>query len=559
MQFALSNMWKQGHEGTYAVRRGGQPVRDFPPLPNATDRSNYFEKAFPTLFPYGVGGIEAARAVKVDFRQHVRWALRYHDRRFRQHETFPFVAFGILQRREALNSSKVQMKRQDFERDAQLFQRLTAQDLAEAVEEENNRRPHVNPVIRSLFSHIHTSAARCQGSNSNRFRHRNHIYAITHECNPPSLWLTINTSDIHHPLAQVFAGEEIDMDHFLRTAGPDAHQRARNIAKDPLAASAFFHRMIRLILGTLFRTQVTNFQFHSSVGILGQLSGYFGMVESQGRGSLHCHLLLWLKDAPTKDDVHRLLETEAFRNHVRHYIEETIHAYAPGLESADSLRLIPCESDVAYDRPPHPDSATFWQDCAVREVAVARSQQVHTCGFRTCMVRRKNGDPVCKRHAPFPCSPEAFVNPDGTWGPKRLYEMLNGWSPHVLNITGSNMDMKLLTNGRETNNITRYVAQYTTKGQPQSTNMSALMVKEFPHHLSSVTQDPRYTGDLMRQQQMLLFRLINALNVSQEMSAPMVVGLLMGWDDFFSSHTFTTVYWASFVSYLLKAFPELRK
>jgi hypothetical protein len=46
----------------------------------AEENHNFFEKAFLCLFPYGEGGIEAARLVKVDFGEHVRWALRYHDR-----------------------------------------------------------------------------------------------------------------------------------------------------------------------------------------------------------------------------------------------------------------------------------------------------------------------------------------------------------------------------------------------------------------------------------------------------------------------------------------------
>ena len=32
---------------------------------------------------------------------------------------------------------------------------------------------------------------------------------------PPSLWITINPSDTRDPIAQVFAGEKIDMDDFV--------------------------------------------------------------------------------------------------------------------------------------------------------------------------------------------------------------------------------------------------------------------------------------------------------------------------------------------------------
>ena len=56
------------------------------------------KRAFPCLFPFRHGGIEADRPEEVSFGEHAKWALRYHDHRFRKHETFPFVAFDIQQR-----------------------------------------------------------------------------------------------------------------------------------------------------------------------------------------------------------------------------------------------------------------------------------------------------------------------------------------------------------------------------------------------------------------------------------------------------------------------------
>lgn len=110
MAWGLNNLWEEGKEGGYAVRHGNQPVSDFGrPRRKVGDTgdevdtkySNFFEKAYPCLYPYGEGGIEGHQEVPVDFVDHIRWSLRYHDRRFRKHETFPFVSFGILQRRQA--------------------------------------------------------------------------------------------------------------------------------------------------------------------------------------------------------------------------------------------------------------------------------------------------------------------------------------------------------------------------------------------------------------------------------------------------------------------------
>lgn len=55
--------------------------------------------------------------------------------------------------------------------------------------------------------------------------------------NPPSIWTTINLSDTHDPVAQVFAGEEIDLDAFNAAFSPSSTNREINIASDPYAAS----------------------------------------------------------------------------------------------------------------------------------------------------------------------------------------------------------------------------------------------------------------------------------------------------------------------------------
>jgi hypothetical protein len=116
----LMNLWDTGKEGPYLIRHGRLPVRDFG-RPKKSEKEklieipNLFERAYPCLYLYGVGGIEAPQPVEVDFTKHVRWAMQYCDRRFRRHSTFPCIVFSILQRRQALRSAQIQMRRQTFD------------------------------------------------------------------------------------------------------------------------------------------------------------------------------------------------------------------------------------------------------------------------------------------------------------------------------------------------------------------------------------------------------------------------------------------------------------
>ena len=247
--------------------------------------------------------------------------------------------------------------------------------------------------------------------------------------NPPTLWITINPCDLHDPIAQVFAGEHIDLDRFDSMLGPSKERRAANVAADPYAAAKFFHFIIQKVLETLFGISVGAYRVHSTEGVFGYVSAYFGVVESQARGTLHLHVMLWLKNAPSTDDMELLLKDGAFRERVRAFIRANMRAYLPGLESAESIKKVPNDVEVAYSRPPNPSSDGYEESVVELERRVVRSKNLHTCEMRRCLVPNRKGGLVCKRRAPFSIAEDDFFNEDGTWGPKRLYEFMNTWCP----------------------------------------------------------------------------------------------------------------------------------
>jgi hypothetical protein len=566
MMWGLANLWKEGKEGGYAVRHGKQPVCDFgrPRQGDAEqlveanpedERPNFFEKAFPCLFPYGEGGIEGTQEITVQFPEHVRWLLQYHDRRFRRHETFPFVAFGIQQRRQVLTSARLQMQRKTFERDAHLLATITIETLQKAQDDEEHGRPISDPAIRLLRQHTHATGGRVTGSDQARYQLRSQIWATSIMLNPPSLWITINPCDLHDPIAQVFAGEHIDLDDFDTCIGPSKEKRAENISLDPYAAAKFFHFLIKTILETLVGVKTGNHRVYSLHGVFGHVSAYFGVVESQGRGSLHLHMLLWMKNAPLQEEMEELLKDVDFRQRVKTFIKSNLRAYLPGLESAESIKGIPNEVEVAYSRPPKPGSPDYDRKLIDLEQRVARSKNHHTCDIHRCLIHNKKGGLSCKRRAPFEKASDDFIHESGHWGPKRLYEFMNGWVPALTVNIRSNNDGKLLTNSRETINTSFYITGYQTKKQGRNFNMSAILAKGFAYH----NQRSSYLESIHDQNRLLLFRLVHTINREQELAAPMVMSYLMGWGDTYRSHQYTTIYWSSFVSALFRSYPSLRR
>lgn len=92
--FMNSIMHQPGSEGgvdvseRYAYKRGSRFVNEYGRRANDgtwfegdPDDPNHLLGSFPTLFPYGKGGFETERPVKVSYERHIRWALTYHDKR----------------------------------------------------------------------------------------------------------------------------------------------------------------------------------------------------------------------------------------------------------------------------------------------------------------------------------------------------------------------------------------------------------------------------------------------------------------------------------------------
>lgn len=336
----LVNLWKEGEEGGYLVRRGRQPVNDFP----NEEGQNIWEKGFPMLFPYGRGGMERKHVVSISLADQTKWALAYHDRHFQKHPSFSFFVFGVQQRREALLSARIRMRKADFEREARIYSMITASDLKKAAAEEERGEPVTDEHVKRLKRTVTSAASRIMGSDQSRWKLRSKIRATTMHFNPPNLWITINPDDLNDPVVQVLAGEEINLDAFSRTAGPSRDARVRNIAQNGMAGARFFQYIIMATLEILFGIKVSNSRIYRRKGIFGYSNAYFGTVESQDRGTLHLHLLLWLKNSPMATRMKEKLLCEGFRQRMIEFIKANIRAHHNRLPNEQSLQDVAADS-----------------------------------------------------------------------------------------------------------------------------------------------------------------------------------------------------------------------
>ncbi|KIK77098.1 hypothetical protein PAXRUDRAFT_36834 [Paxillus rubicundulus Ve08.2h10] len=219
MKFALANM--QDREGGYVVIHGLQPLSEFATGHGnqPAPKENPLAAAYTVLFPYGIGAIEVMRQHTVGFEEH-------------------------------------------FEHDALAISSLTVADLKEAVKEEAAHMPISNPHIKLLCKHVFTS----HGHFLSQASYCGQIWGTCLHLHGPSLWVTINPCNIHDPIVQILA----------------VLTKLSNIAQDPYTAEKYFFFIINTILHTLFGINAMKDHVHTHMGLLGNLSAFFGVVEAQG-------------------------------------------------------------------------------------------------------------------------------------------------------------------------------------------------------------------------------------------------------------------------------------
>ncbi|KAJ4475092.1 hypothetical protein C8R41DRAFT_774608 [Lentinula lateritia] len=200
-----------------------------------------------------------------------------------------------------------------------------------------------------------------------------------------------------------------------------------------------------------------------------------------------------------------------------------------------------------------PSDATYDQTKVFREQLHCRALQFHQCEIGRCLVVKK-GRTVCKNRAPWPVSDVDWIDKNGKWGMKRIVPYVNGFNPTITEAIICNNDIKLVTNGDETQDMTYYFTTYATKKRDKSTNETAILAKRYAYHQKQEAKNNNYDEVGCR----LITRCATSLNRSQELSAPEVISYLMGWGDRYISHYFVPIYLDGIASVLRQAHPILQ-
>ena len=326
------------------VKSGSKPV-------NAWDNPNFWPLAFPTLFPYGTGGCNDSRPKLGIWIRHL---LNLRDDRFRLHYSFMFVVYNILNVRSVCKNTRFCLKR-DFSANSPLvIDSASLMKTFAEIKKSKSSNPFIkDPSTRKIMNQLKAVGKNVVGSDFHRRSLRHEIRSLMVKLGLPSFFITINPADLNHPLVLHFAGKKVNLDAPFSGPWLKKEERAVLVAKDPVAAAKFFHTLVEVwlrdILGTTGKSKRNN------VGVLGRVSGYFGTVETQGRGSLHLHMMVWVHGSKNIDEmVTKLQDDASFSIRLKDYLSSVISEQFPHGDVPGNLPPEESDKHVCSCRPPDP-------------------------------------------------------------------------------------------------------------------------------------------------------------------------------------------------------------
>ena len=152
-----------------------------------------------------------------------------------------------------------------------------------------------------------------KGSLATKKHMRNEISSLISHLGSPSWFVTLSPADNKHPICLYFA----DMNEQFKPEIRTSDDTYRLIANNPVAAARFFNFMCCAFIKNVLGVCST----HS--GLFGKTSGYYGTVEQQGRLTLHLHILIWLKNSLSPQEIcDKIMDrTSDFQQQIVQYLE----------------------------------------------------------------------------------------------------------------------------------------------------------------------------------------------------------------------------------------------
>lgn len=521
---------------------------------------------FPHLDPWGIGGFfhEQRRPSQyISFEAQVKNMLNQKDSPFEGDPNFAYVCWNLIQRASVNKSMCFRISRraqQSLARDLQeigpslvdVISKWDGNPAAIAITEEEKKAV-------SVMNRIKLVAIDLKGSSGAKMCYRNEIRSLNRVLSTPALFLTVNPADVMNPLMGTLGG--VSPDEWVAMRKFD---RSVYVARRPGIGARFFDIMIRAFIRIVIRPG-------ESDGYFGCCKGYYGMVEAQGKGTLHLHFLLWLEGNPNPQVLRdRMIADPIFKERMFAWLEAIISCELPGMTDplvevggVETVRPVPLRGTIDPRMKSGPilaemSDATFEGEFKsfVTELAVACNWHVHqpTC-WKHLKIGEARGDSSCRMRINGMTRAITELDDDTlSILLRRLHPRINNYNELMLFLLKCNMDIKFIGSGQAAKALVFYVTDYITKSELTThAGLDALLyaIKASDKTLVQDAGNGVYKAIEIRERG-LLIKSVNAMMARQEMSHQQVMSYLVGGGDRYTGHTFQVLRWREFDEFVRK-------
>lgn len=507
---------------------------------------------FPHLDPWGIGGFferHRSKEQHISFDRQVRNLLLQEHMRFQNDAGFAYICWNIMQKRDVNIHASF---RAGLSQQAHLAEELAAvaPDLPAYISKWTNDKyakasGRQEKRLMRLLNRLKLVAHDIKGSAGYKQCRRNEIRALIKTHGTPALFVTLNPSDLTNPLVGVMSGLSPEE---WKTMTPRA--RAKLVAKHPGPAAQFFDTMIRSFLDIIVRPG-------EDKGLFGRCSTYYGMVEAQGRGTLHCHMLLWIEGNPNPQELRdRMAASPEFQKSMFQWIESIIKCQLPStlteiLEHGSELPRPPKCADPRLESRPRPillgdDENDHEFESAFREFVERLAIECNWHEHKdTCFIHLKPGeardDSTCRMRIDGSTRSMTTIDPETeSILLKRLHPRINNFNDVVIFLMECNMDIKYIGSGEAAKALVFYITDYITKSSLAThIGLGALAY--------AIRQnDMKFDGVLAPRDvrnRSLFNKTVNAMMARHEMSHQQILSYMIGGGDHYKFNQFRILKW----------------
>lgn len=519
---------------------------------------------FPHLDPWGIGGfLHGARQKTqfVSFDRQVRNLLNQVESPFEADPNFAYICWNLIQRASVSQSVCFRISRKSQKTLTQDL-RYIGPVLGELVTKWD-RNPNAVPVSDiekkavAVMNRIKLVAVDLRGSSGYKLCCRNEIRSLTRVLSTPALFITLNPADVMNPLMGVLGGINPDAWRAM-----SKFERTKFVALHPAAAAKFFDIIIRAFIDIILRPGKEG-------GYFGRCKAYYGMVEAQGRGTLHLHILIWLEGNPDPQHLReKLVADPGFQTRMFTWLEAMISCETPGttecfrdFDKVTAKRPLQDPTVIDPRIADAPIVANMTEDMFEIEFQKFVGDLAVVCNWHehkeTCWKHLKEGDErgdsTCRMR--IDGSTRAVTELDEATLSillRRLHPRINNFNDLVMFLMKCNMDIKYIGSGQAAKALVYYVTDYITKADLTThAGLDALLyaIRSADRLSERDAKESVYKSTAV-QQRSLLIKSVNSMMARQEMSHQQVMSYLVGGGDRYTGHVFQSLRWKDLDMYI---------